>query len=106
MIVTGMSLLVYPELLASVSAMVSREMVTTLVRSLGVPEGIVLFGVALLFFGPRSPRELANSLARSMQELQPMNAHRPVPRRSGVEDLLLLAIVVVACLLFFWIALG
>lgn len=101
MIVTGMSLLGYPEMLASVAAMVSGEIATTLARSFGVQECIALFLVVILFLGPRSPRELADSLARSMQEFQRMNAPR-----SNAEDLLLFVIVVGACLLFFWIALG
>lgn len=104
MIVIGTSPLDYPEFVASVVAMVSREIVTTLVRSLGVQEWIVLLIVAILFFGPRSPRESAESLARSMREFQQMNARRPAPSNTA-EDLLLPAIVVAACLLLFWIAL-
>ena len=99
-----MSPLVYPEFLASTAAMVLREIVTTLVRSLGIQEWIVLLVVAILLFGPKSPRHLADDLARSMREVQQMNARRPGPGDTA-EDLLLLVIVVVACLCISWIAL-
>lgn len=105
MIVIGMSPLDYPEFVASVVAMVSREIVTTLVRSLGVQEWIVLLIVAILFFGPRSPRQAADDLARGIREFQQVNARRPA-RSNTAEDLLLLAIVIAACLLVFWIVLG
>ncbi len=72
-----------------------------MMRYVGVQELIVLFLVALLLFGPRGPRRLADDVGKTLQEWRQWNPPWQ-PRRNTSGDWAALSVIVLVAVALSW----